>query len=396
VTATQPKQHDSTALLPDAGMLRVGPAPHWHVMPGILQLTASFALAAAALAVSGLALFGWYTVRVLAISVGVALLVESALNTIKGSSSSWSESHALLIGLLFGCTLPPMVSWRVVAVGAAVAVLVGQTLAGGIGNYLWHPVALARVTVQILFASDMNPARWPVLAPEHLFWGSLDRAEPLPALSTWATATPSSPGVQAWLMPSVERLLCEPLTATESQPASAIAAFVRDQAPPWWDTLTGVAGGAIGEASVAAALAVACLLAWRGLLRWPMVFAAIGAAAFTACIFPVRTHATGAPVALCPLPGFAFWNGLPVGAAYVLYQMTAGGFPFVVLLLASDPASSPLASRGHALFGAIIGCATILLRVGLGVPAAVYWALLIANTLVPAIDRMTRRRVLGT
>ena len=58
MTATQPKQHDSTALLPDAGMLRVGPAPHWHVMPGILRLTASFGLAAAALAVSGLALCG--------------------------------------------------------------------------------------------------------------------------------------------------------------------------------------------------------------------------------------------------------------------------------------------------------------------------------------------------
>ncbi|MHC4441259.1 MAG: hypothetical protein ACYTA5_01570 [Planctomycetota bacterium] len=31
-----------------------------------------------------------------------------------------------------------------------------------------------------------------------------------------------------------------------------------------------------------------------------------------------------------------------------------------------------------------------------GLPASAYWALLIANTFVPLINRVTRRRVFGT
>ena len=36
-----------------------------------------------------------------------------------------------------------------------------------------------------------------------------------------------------------------------------------------------------------------------------------------------------------------------------------------------------------------------LLRLLTGIPAAAYWALLIANASVPVIDRLTRRRVFG-
>jgi electron transport complex protein RnfD len=90
------------------------------------------------------------------------------------------------------------------------------------------------------------------------------------------------------------------------------------------------------------------------------------------------------------------WEGLPVGLVYVAYQLTACGLLFVVMLLAPDPTSSPLTNRGHALFGATIGVLTITLRMVMGLPEAAYWALVMANTLVPLINRVTRRRVFGT
>jgi electron transport complex protein RnfD len=282
-----------------------------------------------------------------------------------------------------------------VAAGAFIAVLVGQALAGGIGNYLWHPVAMGRVAVQLLFAHELTSPQLPVLAPGSLLWGSLDRATPLPDLASWSTQVPPAGG-QAWLVTTTETLLCEGLPRVSNDPGSALAAFVRDLVPPWQDTLTGVAGGAIGEACGAAILIVAGLLLWRGLLRWPMVAGAIASAALAAAILPVQTYTDGAAAMACPLPGLTLWEGLPVGAAYVLYHLTAGGFLFVVLLLAPDPSSSPLTSRGHLIFGIIIGLLTIVLRVSMGVPAAAYWALLAANTLVPTINRLTRRRVLGT
>lgn len=394
--ARESDQPELTVVLPEAGTLRVVPGPHWRMMPGLLPITIVFALAAGATAASGVVLFGWYSIRVLAISVAVALLAESGFNALRGRSPSWSEGHALLIGLLFGCTLPPDVSWRVVATGALVAVLVGDALAGGVGNYLWHPVALGRVVVQLVFDDELSPVRRPVLAPDHLLWGDLGRAQALPTLGTWGSSTPSGAGVQAWLVEPTEHLLRETLPRSGDDPASALAAFVRDLAPPWLDTLTGVAGGGIGEAAVVVVLLAGCLLLWRGLLRWSLLLGAIGTAMVTAAILPVTTTEAGLRAMPCPLPGLVLWDGLPVGAGYVLYHLTAGGFLFVVLLLAPDPTSSPLTARGHLAFGCIIGATTMLLRVGLGVPAAAYWALLAANAMVPIINRLTRRRVLGT
>lgn len=376
-------------------MLRFGPPPHGQPTPGMMPITVVFALAALVVAGSGVVLFGWYAVRVVAISVAVSLLGGAAFNATRQGSASWSESHALLIGVLFGCTLPATASWPLVATGAFIAVIVGELLAGGVGNYLWHPVALARVAVQILFYNELNSTQSPVLAPGNLLWGTLDRAQPLPPLAHWRSE-PLESHMQAWLVTPTENLLRQPLPRTDTDPASALVSFVRDLAPSWADTLTGVAGGAIGEACFIAILTVGLLLLWRGLLRWSLISAGLIAAALAAAILPVATTAPGSPITLCLLPGLRLSQAVPVGAAYVLYHLTAGGFLFVLFVLAPDPSSSPLTARGHMLFGGIIGLLTIVLRVSMGVPAAAYWALLIANTFVPTIDRLTRRRVLGT
>jgi electron transport complex protein RnfD len=348
---------DARSMLPEPGSLRVGPPPHWKGLTGLLPMEVSFAVAAVAIVLSGLVLFGWHSIRVVAISAGVALLVESAFNTIKGRSPSWSESHALLIGLLFGCTLPATASWRVVLTGAFIAVIVGEALSGGIGNYLWHPVALGRVTVQILFYNELTASKLPVLAPGHLLWGSLEEARELPALASWGSLAPP-PGIEAWLVAPPGELLRQALVGPDRQPApAALAAFVRDHAPTWSDTITGVAGGGIGEACAFITLVAGGLLLWRGFLRWPMAAAAVAAAALGAAILPVHTQASdGTGAMMCSLPGLAVWEGLPVGAAYVMYHLTAGGFLFVVLVLASDPSSSPLTSRGQALFGQSSAC----------------------------------------
>jgi len=388
---------DETSIpLPEPGLLRVGGAPYWRGMAGVMPITLTFATATAVVLVSSLALFGWQAVRVLTISIAVALLVESVFNALVGRSRSWSEGQALLIGLLFACTLPPMVHWRVVVIGSAVAVLVGQSLAGGVGNYLWHPVVLGRVLTQILFHEELMPKHWPILASGRFFWGDLSRSMPLPTL--WSASTRIVPdSVEAWRVVRPADQLREVIPGvTGNGPSEAIGCLVRDTLPGWLDTLTGMAGGAIGEASVIAILIAGLLLLWRGFLRGSMVFGVVASAAVMAAVLPVRIQWESGFVTSYWLPGTAIYQGLPVGLAYVGYQLTAGGLVFVTILLASDPSSTPLTSRGHLIFGVVIGVMTILLRVVVGMPASAYWALLFANTLVPIINRMTRRRVWGT
>jgi Na+-translocating ferredoxin:NAD+ oxidoreductase subunit D len=344
---------------------------------------------------AGVVLFGWYALRVLAISAAVALLIESLFHTLGQRSRRWSEGQALLIGLLTACTLPPTAGWHIVATASAVAVLIGLIVPGGVGNYLWNPVALGRIAVQLLFGEQLAGG-WAVLAPARLLTGDLMLAHPLPPLAHWATATVPS-GVEAWRVTPAIEVLTSPAPLQHGHlPAGALADRIADGLPAWSDTLTGVAGGAIGEACVLAAIAAGLVLTWQGLLRWRTILAGLGAAAVLAAVLPAYFQMEGSASWSVWLPVRLFDEGVPVGFAYLAYQMTAGALPLVLLVLAADPTSSPLTTRGQIVFGAMIGATAMLLRVLTGIPASDYWALLVANTCTPVINRLTRRRVFGT
>jgi len=387
---------DHSIPLPEPGILRGGAPPYVHGRLRIASITRAFILAAALVLASGLVLFGWNTIRVTAICITVAVLIDRTARAAVRRGDRDAHGQALLIGMLTACTLPPDAYWPIPLIATTLAMLVGQVLAGGLGNYLWHPVVIGRVAVQILFSDQLNPARWPVLAPGHLLWGDLATARPLPALAAWDTQ-PLPYGVQAWhvVRPADVLTAAVPVPAGAS-PAEALAALVRDSLPPWAHTLTGAAGGAIGEACGLAILLAGLLLMWRGLARWLLPTAGVLAAALLAAVLPVTLRLDTGPMMWHWFPTVAVHDGLPVGLIYVLYHLTAGEFLLVLMLLAADPTTSPLTTRGQALFGAVIGGLTVALRVLTGLPAAGYWALLIANMLVPVINRASRRRVLGT
>jgi Na+-translocating ferredoxin:NAD+ oxidoreductase subunit D len=379
------------ALLPDP-VLRVLPPPHVQGQTRVLPIQLTFLLATAVALAAGVTLFGWATIRVAGICIAVTLLVEAGANVLLRRGQTWGQGHALLTGALLACTLPPMTPWHVAAVAAVVAIVVGQILSGGSSGYLWHPVALGRVAVQLLFPGDMTPSTWPVLAPGRLVWGDLSASAPLPHLGTWSSANLPA-GAEAWR--TIRPLDSLQQTLSGGTGGEAIAGLIRDHLPPWADTLLGLSGGAVGEACVLALFGAGLLLMWRGLLRWPAVVSAVVAAAMLASVLPVRMLGPSGPAAYW-LPGSPTFEGMPVGLVYVAYVLTAGEFPLCLLLLASDPGSSPRTTRGHILFGWVIGAMTVLLGVGVGIPAAGYWALLAGNTLVPAINRVSRRRVFGT
>jgi len=383
-------------LFPAPGGLRLGFPPYRRSTPGVVPIAVTFMLAAGVVILSGTVLFGLSSLRVLAISVAVALLVESVLSAITHRTRLWSESYALLMGMLFACTLPATVSWQVPVVGAALGVLLGQVLPGGVGNYVWHPAVLGRIAVQILFHEQVTPTSSSVLASGHLLWGNLSRVRELPGLCNWGSSGVGQ-GVEAWLTvrPADHLRMPIPAGAGDSVP-EALGTLVRDTLPPWPDTLLGVAGGGIGEACVIAAIIAGLILLWRGFLRWPMFTTALLTAVVLSAILPMRVQFENGMVLRQWFPGFCIYQGLPVGLVYVCYHVTAGEFLLVLLLLAPDPSSSPLTLRGHAWFGFIIGAVTLVLRVVVGLPASAYWALLIANTFVPFINMATRRRVLGT
>lgn len=349
-----------------ARLLRVEPAPHWHGGETLSSATWVWIIAAAVPAVAGLARNGAPVLAVLAVTTATALLAESVLARLLSASlgaGPRSDAQALLTGVLVALTLPAgalQAGWTIPVTAASVAVLIRLVL-GGYGNYLWNPVAVGRVVVELLFADRLRG-----LSAE----GSVARE--LAALGMGVASS-----------------------ASASDGPRALTELVRDTFPPWHATLWGTQGGAvtgelIGGSAVAVMLA-GLLLAWRGQIDLGAVASALMAALVAAVALPIRV---GGQVFW--LPGLALHEGLPVGCAYALYHLTAGELLLVVWLLQGDSVSRPLRSRGRRWFGAGLGVLIIVLRLyGLAATAG-YWALLAMNTLVPFIDRATRRRVYGT
>ena len=196
---------------------------------------------------------------------------------------------------------------------------------------------------------------------------------------------------------------CYAQDSATNDPRPELVRFLRDRLPPWPDTIWGYVGGGIGETCIPVLALVGLGLMHRGYVRWQLPTAMLATVAALACIWPVVVVTQSASGAgdhtLAWLPILHAEDGLAVGAAVVLFHLTGGGLWLAALLIATDPVTSPLNRRGQVWFGVGLGGLIMIARCNPWFPAlpgAEYWAILGMNTLVPLIDRMSARRVLGT
>jgi electron transport complex protein RnfD len=361
MTTAQATPRNASPSRPSIQLRRRGLGPHWHGTETNTSITYTWILVAAIPAVAGVMRFGRSALATLALCIATCVVVEFALLALRSQrfvAFRRSEGQAVLTGLLVGLTLPADATsygWIVPVATALIASLVGYALPGGHGNYLWHPVVIGRVGAGLLFAGALH-------APD--------------AVQHLADVAAGGPAAAQYVEPD----------------RSPITVLIRDHLPAFDQLLYGTASTSLIGGSHIALLAALLVLTWRGQTRAWCVIAALLAAALAAFVLPVRVP--GGPTIW--FPGLTLDEGLPVGIVYVLYHLVAGELLLVVVLLAGDPVSSPLTSRGQRWFGAGIGLLTIALR-NLGLAAtAGFWALLAMNTLVPLIDRFTKRKVYGT
>lgn len=355
-------------------------------------------MAAGLVAVWGILFFGSAATAVIVISVATAIAADLLIGLSIRRPVLGGLWHAALTGMLIGLTLPATVNWYVPAVGSLSAILLGKAPFGGLGHYIWQPALVGRVFVQLLFNSTLTLgttyAPEPVLTRDHLLFGELRKSTPLeiPAYDGWAE-TRGPAGVDAFTMERPQRVLHRFADGQMKLEGSMrFTPLLRDNLPPWQDTLVGAVPGGIGEASTLAVLVAGLYLIYRGYLRWQLPVALLVGAALAAAILPVASPNAGG---FRWLPIVAAENGRAVGLAYVLYHLTSGQLMLGAFLLAGDMITSPKRARAQIVFGALIGAVTIFMRL-YGLPEGeCYWAILGANSFVPFIDRQLKRPVLG-
>lgn len=136
----------------------------------------------------------------------------------------------------------------------------------------------------------------------------------------------------------------------------------------FWKLFTGCHGGSIGETCIIAILCSALLLIVTRVIDWraPLTMVA------TCCLLTFLT------------------NGFDVNA--VIFSLLTGGLLFGATFMVTDYTTVPLTKGGRLIFGAGCGLITFLIRQYGGYPEGVMFSILIMNSVVPFLNKITRRK----
>jgi Na+-transporting NADH:ubiquinone oxidoreductase subunit B len=269
-------------------------------------------------------------VPILAVAAGVGWAWTRVFARVRGRSAS--EALPAVV-VLFALMLPPAIPLWQVAIGISFAVVLGLEVFGGTGRNVVHP---ALVGVALLYFA------YPASFSGEGVWVGLPGVEAPPVLSAVAAG-----GLDA----------------------------VAEAEITWLDTFLGREPGALGETSVLACLAGAALLLYAGLASWRILAGGVLGLAAAAAL----ANAFGDPAR----PEV----GLPIH-----WHLTAGGFAFGLVFVATDPVTSAGTAAGRWAYGVLIGFLVVLVRVFNPAHAeGVMMAILLANVAAPLLDHVAVR-----
>jgi len=242
----------------------------------------------------------------------------------------------LVTWMLFPLILPATIPLWQVALGITFGVVLGKEIFGGTGMNVLNPALTARAFVFFSYPAQMSGD------------------------NIWIAAQTSADGVSGatWL---AEAML-------EGQ--QAITAGVT-----WWDAFVGLVPGSMGETSALACVAGAAVLVLTGIGSWRIMVSVF-----------VGTLATGALLNAIGSTTNPFF-GVPFHWHFVL-----GGWAFGTVFMATDPVSAPSADSAKYLYGFLIGCLVVLIRVvNPAYPEGMMLAILFMNVFAPTLDHFAIR-----
>lgn len=139
--------------LPTAPFLTVASAPYLHCGASIKGMMSTILLALLPAVVGAVYWYGMEAMRVMALSIATAVIVEALCSRIMEKEVRVDDLHAVVTGLLFAFILPAGAEWWLVVVGAAATMILGKMLWG---NYGGAPICAVAVGWAFCIVS------WPV------------------------------------------------------------------------------------------------------------------------------------------------------------------------------------------------------------------------------------------
>ncbi len=278
-----------------------------------------------------------YFIPLLIVSYTVGGAWESLFALVRGHEIN---EGFLVTGILFPLILPPTMPLWQAALGVSFGVVVGKEVFGGVGKNFLNPALTGRAF--LFFA-------YPIQISGDAVWVAADG---------FSGATPLSIGV------------------TGGQIAI-------EKAFSWTDAFLGFIPGSLGETSALACLFGAFVLIVSGIASWRIMLSVVIGAGCLA--FLLNAVGSSSNLMFSVTPGWHF---------------VLGGFAFGLVFMATDPVSASMTSTGQWIYGLLIGCMVILIRViNPAFPEGMMLAILFGNVWAPVIDHYVvkaniKRRVL--
>lgn len=302
----------------------IAPGPHVHGDESTSRImwTVNATLAPASL--WGVFVFGYRAWLVMLAATAGAVAAEWIAGRTLKARPSVVDGSAVCTGLLLGLTLPPLVAPWMAFLGGVFAILLGKMIFGGLGYNLFNPALIGRAFMMATF--------------------------PLAMTSGWASPKP-------WFAAVDAVTTATPLGALRERGMEEAMRLAGGAGSPWTGLLVGMRPGSIGEVSVLLIVLGGLVLIVRGIIRLTIPLSVVAGLVLT-------TAHTG-------LLGF---------------HLLSGGLWLGALYMATDYVTSPNTRNGQIVFGLVIGALTGVIRLYGGYPEGICYAILIANTLVPALN----------
>ena len=276
-------------------------------------------------------IFGYRALTLTLISVTSCVLFEFLCQKIMRRTVRVGDLSAVVSGMLIAFVLPVNAPLWTPVIGAAFAIIIVKQLFGGIGKNIFNPTVAAWVFLYLCFDfmrvfQDIN--------------------EPLlPAFE---------------ISPEIIAETAVPLV------------FLKDGVPPpslnMLDMILGQHSGYLGEISSLLLLAGGIYLIVRKVITWHIPISFIGTVALIAFLFPQTAN----------------------HVEFTAHQILSGGLILTAFFMATDYSTSPISKSGKLIFGVGCGLITISIRYFASSLEGVFFAIMIMNTLVWYIDRLTK------
>lgn len=264
--------------------------------------------------------FGTDALILILVTVMSTVLSETLFNLVRKKKNTIGDLSAVVTGLLLALNLPSAAPWWIGVLGGAFAIVVVKMLFGGLGQNFMNPALGARCFLLISFTSIMT---------------NFD---------------------------------CDAYTG-----ATPLALLKSGESVNVLDMVIGKTAGTIGETSVIAIVAGACILIVAGVIDLKIP----GSYLVSFVVFLI------------------LFGGHGLDFGYISANLAGGGLMLGAFFMATDYVTRPVTEKGQYVFGILLGILTGIFRVYGAGAEGVSYAIIIGNLLVPLIEKVTMPRPFG-